>query len=348
MATASSNSPRARADRLEVGRPHQPHAGGLRLDERVAALRDRLEARSDARQASQMRDTVREARGHVKDRQPTDVSDRTASRYAAVVNQMRSSGQRPEDASCKASFEFRRAAVVHDARSAIKTGLRDLDKARRAGDLDRAADAFNRVRSGLETLRRHPPSTGSRAADLQRESAYRGPSRSDRSNGKRDSLASLPGDWRDRVQLEARSHDKAAIAAMSLTGCRPTEVKGIKVRQDDVRITLEIRGAKFDEDRGVKSRVIQIEKSELEQTAAGRDLADWLGNRECRTVSHQGTVEAFRERVARACDRAGCEQATAYSFRHAEARDLKTEGVGREEIARRLGHRSDRSQSVYG
>ncbi|EED96862.1 tyrosine-type recombinase/integrase [Burkholderia multivorans] len=37
-----------------------------------------------------------------------------------------------------------------------------------------------------------------------------------------------------------------------------------------------------------------------------------------------------------------------HTYRHAAARDMKNEGVSREAIAERLGHRSERSQSVYG
>jgi integrase len=263
---------------------------------------------------------------------------------------MQASGQRPEDARCKSSFEFRRSAVVHGARAGIKQGLADLDRARRDGDINRAAEAYNRVRVGLDTLRRYPPSTGSREADLQRSSSFKGPSQADpeHSNGKRDSLAGLPHDWQDKIQSEARDYDRPGLSIMALTGCRPAEARGAKVHQDDVSITIEIRGAKVDDDRGIKTRSISIEKSEIDQSQSGRDLQAWLGNREARTVAVQGSTEAFRERISRAADRAGLDQVSSYTYRHAEARELKNSGLGKEEIANRLGHGSERSQSVYG
>jgi integrase len=353
--TSSSNSGGARAridrvDRFESARTHSPNSN-LRLDERVAVLRDRLDARADSRAAEQLRGDVREARAHVRDwSADRAVSDDTASRYVRVVQQMRDANQRPEDAACKSTFEFRRAALVHETRASLKEALRGLDKAKRSGDLNSAADAYNRVRSGLETLRQYPPSTGSREDDLARSSAFHGPSRppSDRSNSKRASFANLPDDWRDDVQCAANDYDRPALAVMSLTGCRPAEVRGLKVRQDADSLTLEIRGAKHDEDRGVKVRSISIEKSELSQSQAGRDLQEWIGNRECRTVTHRGSVSAFRERIARSADRAGYDDVTAYTYRHAEARELKNAEISKEEIANRLGHRSERSQSVYG
>lgn len=347
MTASSSTSPRQRDDRLDTGRS----TGGLRIEERVTSLRERLESRADGRAAAQLRSDVRAAREHVRDWNPSKaVSQNTASRYAREVQKMKSTGHRPEDAACKSTYEFRRAALVHETRSDLKAALTDLDRAKRKGDLDRAAKAYNRVRAGLETLRQYPPSTGSRECDLERTSAYRGPARppEDRSNGKRQSLDGLPNDWKDRVQRETNDRDKPAVAVLALTGCRPEEVRGTRVRQDDEQVRFEIRGAKVDQDRGIKMRVVTLDRSELEQSQAGRDLLDWVGNRDCRTVTHEGSTAAFRERVARAADRAGLEQVTSYTFRHAEARELKQSGLEKSEIAARLGHRSERSQSVYG
>lgn len=323
---------------------------GLRLGARVTALRERLEARASAREAALLRTDVREAREFVRGFNVKNISANTAMRYDRLVMQMRATDQRPEDAKCKNTFEFRRAALVHVTRSDVKTALRDLDKYRRIGDVGLAANAYNRVRTGLETLRRYPPSTGSREADLARHSVFGGPSRADpeRSNGKRASLSDLPDGWRDMVQREVRTVDRAAVAVMALTGCRPSEVRGMRVKQNGTSVSLIIRGAKVDDDRGVESRIMSFDREALARTQTGRDLAEWIGNREQRTISYGGAVEAFRERVSRAADRAGLSQVSAYTYRHAAARELKDGGMSRDEIATRLGHRSERSQTVYG
>ncbi|MFL9864161.1 site-specific integrase [Paraburkholderia fungorum] len=347
-----ANAPTTRnVDRFDAGRssPRLAH-DRLRLGERVTALRERLEARADTRAAAQLRADVREARGFVRGFDARAVSDKTATRYDRVVAQMQEAGQRPEDAACKNTFEYRRAALVHVTRNEVKGALRDMDRYRRAGDVARAAAAYGRVRDGLETLRRYPPTTGSREKDLARRSAFAGPSRAepDESNGKRASLSGLPADWREVVQREAPSQDRAAFAVLALTGSRPAEVRGVRVRQNGDTVTLTIRGAKVDDARGVDVRILGYARDELTGTQAGRDLLDWLGHREQRTVAHEGTVAAFRERVSRAADRAGLSQVSAYTYRHAAAREMKNEGASREEIAERLGHRSECSQSVYG
>lgn len=342
------NVPTAAARARDRQPDHEPARAGLRLDERVALLRDRLEARADARAVAQLREEVKEARGFMKGFNARDVSADTAARYSRAVNQMRSAGQRPEDAASKATFHFQRAAFVYVTRNEVKAGLRDLDRHRRAGDVDRAADAYTRVRDGLDALRRYPPSTGNRAADMQRQSVYNGPSRAEHSNGKRDSLTGLPDDWRDRVQREVGDADRPAVAAMALSGARPVELKGIRVQQDGQDVSLTIRGAKTDSNRGVESRTITFDRDELVNTEAGRDILGWLGNREQRTVTHGGSVGSFRERVARAGDRAGLPAVTAYSYRHAEARRLRNADTPRGEIASRLGHRDERSQRQYG
>lgn len=338
----------ARLERLEGRQAPRTDSGQHHgLFERVEALKSRLEARADHNQAERLRADVREARGHVRSWNPDRVSQNTATRYGRAVEAMRQAGIRPEEANTSATYEFRRAALVHVTRQETKQALTALDRARRAGDVERAAEAYNQVRIGLETLRRYPPSTGSREADLQRQSLYAGPP-GRAGHSKRDSLSSLPEGWRDDVQRQVPPEDRAALAAMSLTGCRPAEVKGIRVHQAADKVLLEIRGAKVDQARGVEHREIVLAKASLTETQAGRDLAEWLGNRSQRTIAHAGTADAFAERIGRACERAGHSQASAYSFRHQAARDLRQSGASREDIAARLGHRSERSQSVYG
>ncbi len=201
--------------------------------ERGPTLRERLDARTEARQLEAARALVREARGHVKGFDPVRaVSANTAGRYAAMVAYMRVNAEAPEAASCRSSFEFRRAALVHSTRADLKVGLRDWDRATRQGDARAAKDALARVHAGLETLRRYPPSSGDREQDMRRRSAYVGPQAPVRSNSKRASAraSDLPADWRDRMQEAAASADRPALAAMALTGCRPVEVRGIKVQ----------------------------------------------------------------------------------------------------------------------
>ena len=91
-------APNARSiDRFDIARGG-PRTDGLRLGERVVALRERLESRADAREAAQLRADVREARDFVRGFDSRDISTTTAARYARVVAQMRGAGQRPEDA----------------------------------------------------------------------------------------------------------------------------------------------------------------------------------------------------------------------------------------------------------
>lgn len=343
-----------RRDRLDLAGDRttsrsQPARQGLDLAGRIDAMRSRLESRADPREAATLRADVREARVHVRDWTPGKVTHDTATRYARTVETMRETGTRPEDSACRATFEFRRAAVVHEARRETKQALSDLDRARRRGDAGQAADAYTRVRQGLDTLRQYPPSSGNRSEDLKRTSAYTG-SRDpvDGSYSKRASLDRLPFGWRDDVQREAVPADRPAVAAMSLTGCRPAEVRGIRVTQDSDSVTFSIRGAKVDDARGVESREITLSKSDLATSQAGRDLAEWLGSRSVRTITHSGGADNFAERTGRACERAGHPAASAYSFRHQTARDLRLAGADHEAIAARLGHRSDRSQRDYG
>lgn len=319
--------------------------------EQAKTLRELLSARVADRQAEVLRDAVREARRHIKGFDPARaVSENTAGRYASALAYMISKDEGPEDAACKASFEFRRAALIHETRTNIKSDLRDLDRAKRQGDAHAESRAATRVQASVETLRRYPPSTGKLEQDVLRRSAYCGPLLPERSNSKRSSVLAvdLPTDWKDRMQRAARTSDRPALSTMALTGCRPVEVRGIKVRQDEDRLTITIKGAKVDDARGVAVREVTFDKTELAQTVAGRQLQAWLGKRSVRTVSYQGSCEALRDRVARTAERAGLEDVTSYSYRHAAARELRANGASHAELAVRLGHRAERSQRNYG
>lgn len=324
---------------------------GQRNAEPATPLRELLMARLADRQAAARHDTVREARGYIRGFDPTRaVSKDTAVRYASTLAYMNSKGESPEDAACKASFEFRRAALIHETRTNIKSDLRDLDRAKRQGDGHAERRAISRVQASVEILRRYPPSTGKLELDVQRRSAYCGPKLPEHSNSKRSSVwaIDLPADWKDRMQRAAGASDRPAFSAMALTGCRPVEVRGIKVRQDEHHLTLTIKGAKVDDTRGVAVREVTFDKAELAQTLAGRHLQAWLGERPVRTVSYRGSCEALRDRVARTAERAGLEDVTSYSYRHAAARELRANGASRAEITARLGHRAERSQRNYG
>lgn len=325
--------------------------GGLHRAERTDMLREKLRGMTDERLASTLRDDVREARSFVKNWSEKSVSPQTADRYQQRVDMMREHAKEPTDAKSAASYDFDRAAFVYVNRAETKEALRDLDKHRRIGEVDGAARAYLRVQNGLVALRKYPPSTGNRELDLERTSLYGGPAHAERSNGKRDSAQALPPGWGDELQRELNSFDRAPGAVMSLTGARPAEISGVRVRQSADRQSIEfiIRSAKYEADRrGIEQRTVSFGKQELEQSAPGRDVLEFLGNREQRTIAVQGTSDAFRQRYARAAARAGLVDASAYTARHATAKDLRASGEGRTEIARQLGHRTDRAQKTYG
>ena len=323
--------------------------GSLQFDARVTDLRAIYEEKADQGRADIVRGDVKTGREFVRG-WDNNVSDNTNSRYINAVNNMRENNKLPENANSKATFEFNRAALVHVTRSELKGALRDFDKYKRQGDLTKAAQSYLKIRECNAVLNKYPPSTGNRADDLKRSSLYHGNIKSENSNCKRDSINNLPGDWKDKVQLQINETDKAAAGVMSLTGCRPAESKGVKVRQseDKSTISIEIKGAKVDQDRGIKSRIVEFERAELEETQAGRDLINWLGDRQCRTTTYPGTLSSFRERVNSAFARAECSQGSCYSFRHSKATEMREIGASPSEIAHQLGQRSQTSQSVYG
>lgn len=330
------------------GQSSRANAAPLMIEQRVQTLRESLESRADMRAAGQVREIVKEGRDNCKNWDSKDISQNTDIRYNREVNKMRENNKLPENANCKNTFEFQRAALVHVTRAELKSNLRDFDKFKRQGDLDNAAKSFNNIRQCNEILKKYPPSTGNRNEDLKRTSLYNGKTNSEKSNCKRDSISNLPNDWKDKVQTEIKEKDKPAAAVMQITGCRPAESKGVKIRQSNEKITFEIKGAKVDQDRGLPNRIVEFDKQELEESQAGRDVMQWMGDRGCRTTTYSGSLESFRERVNSAFQRAECEAGSCYSFRHDRATVLRSAGATPTEIARELGQRSPESQQVYG
>ena len=339
-------------DRLgsSTSRTNTHRGQGLQFDERVSSLREKMEARTDHNIASIVRGDVKTGREFVKGWDTAQVSNNTQNRYTREFNNMKSNNIAPEHANCKATFEFQRAALVFNVRKELKEGLRDFDKFKRSGDLNKAAQSYLKIRECNQILTKYPPSTGNRAEDLKRESLYHGDIKSEKSNCKRDSVNTLPRDWKDKVHAQVNEKDKAAAAIMQLTGCRPIEARGVKVRQDADKSTVrvEIKGAKVDQDRVIPSRIVEFERDDLEKSQAGQDVLKWLGERQCRTTTTAGTLESFRERVNSAFDRADCSIGSCYSFRHEKATELRESGSSPAQIAATLGQRSEASQSVYG
>ncbi len=177
--------------------------------------------------------------------------------------------------------------------------------------------------------------------------AYQAPAGTQRpgQKSKRKSLKGLPDDWRDIMLESVKTEDQLPLLVMTLTGCRPAELKkGIQVIASNHLLAFIIQGAKIKENAGQPQRAIAIDpKSVLSRNHA-------LINKLFQT---QATVridddQRFQKRIYRIAKKLGFKQVSCYALRHQLAADLKSNKNTRTEIALSLGHQSERTQRFYG
>jgi len=161
---------------------------------------------------------------------------------------------------------------------------------------------------------------------------------------RRSKRSTLPRMRWQRVAFDAATKgQRAAVAVMWATGCRPAEIeRGVTIRRDGDALVIEIPGAKVTAGKGQPIRRIAVDPA----SEVGRIIAMMLGNRQGARVQRKAKrIAADFVDIRR---RSGLGAISAYSFRHQSASDMKGRGDDPVKIAEALGHASTRTQSRYG
>lgn len=140
------------------------------------------------------------------------------------------------------------------------------------------------------------------------------------------------------------------LAAVKLTGCRPTEVESIKYIGEG---RFFINGAKANEkgDRG-SDRIIELSPDDAEGLKSVIDHLHMSGGFFEKASGKKSTPQALMKAqldtfTAALWPRRSC-RPTMYTFRHQLGSDLKASGMGRVEQAYVMGHQATASIDVYG
>jgi len=166
---------------------------------------------------------------------------------------------------------------------------------------------------------------------------------------KRHTLGRLAAGWRESIFESIKSERlKLAVAVISATGCRPSELElGVVVRlTQDGRLQVGIQGTKVDArmHRGQPLRLLFICEDSLwgrylkERAAAGALIVKY---------DAEGISQRLREKSRELWPRRS-NLVSAYSYRHFLGRAMKESGLPAEEISKTLGHASDFAQLSYG
>lgn len=159
---------------------------------------------------------------------------------------------------------------------------------------------------------------------------------------KRKTLRHLPSDWRAQIYAVARSlDDKLRILALAC-GARPEELRmGVMLESlegSSIRVTLQ--GAKTGEHSGQETRVLTINNP--------KELVGARFKPGQKRIISSDPGQAFQKRMTRLAAKLDFKGVTPYSFRHAFAADLKKSGMATSEIAKAMGHQSEKMQRNYG
>lgn len=168
---------------------------------------------------------------------------------------------------------------------------------------------------------------------------------------KRHSLSKLAPNWREAIFESIKSERlKLAIAVLSASGCRPSELeKGVAVRLREGILTIGIQGSKVDQvtGRGQPLRLLEIDSN----SSWGAFLLQQVGTIESKGLVVQydagGVSQRLREKSRQLWPRRKS-LVSAYSYRHFLGKSMKESGEDAHKIAATLGHASDFSQTAYG
>lgn len=267
----------------------------------------------------------------VIERPKTGKSDKTLALYDRLsrsrVDVSMRDGGRLMDGVTSASWHTTKAAVLHQLAAEYRRWRQVGDKALDFGEAFEAAKkaraavlAFDRV-TKMERPPREPAQSLSKGRTLP--------------------PVSLP--WQEQVLASATPKQRPFIALLWATGCRPAEIEtGVTVRRVAGGIEVEIPGAKVTAQNGQPRRKILIDG----KSKAGLHLAMALGSKSEVTLSRK--AKRLGNDFADIKRRTGLSAVSAYSFRHQVSADMKAAGTDPQDIARVLGHASERTQGRYG
>lgn len=168
---------------------------------------------------------------------------------------------------------------------------------------------------------------------------------------KRYGLTKLAAGWREQIFLSIISTRlKTAVAILSATGCRPSELeRGVVVQLKAEKLCIGIYGSKVDAaaGRGQPLRLLEVEANSpwgefLVQQVSLTEHSGMLVKYDAGGVSQR-----LREKSKLLWPKR-LPLISAYTYRHYLAKSMKESGMSADIIARTLGHASDYSVTAYG
>lgn len=178
-----------------------------------------------------------------------------------------------------------------------------------------------------------------------------------KSNSKRN-ISKLTPDFRDRICDYAIEHNLKcahALLVLKATGCRPDELeKGVITNYKDGILSFKILGSKLSrkQQRGIAIREIKI-KLNTENEKYLKPIVEVFEKNPTAydyriKIESKKAFSGYITKISKKLWPRKQYHASAYSFRHAKATELKNSDYSKIEISQIMGHASVRSQQTYG
>lgn len=288
-----------------------------------------------------------------------ELSDKSRDSYRGDALRVSAAGGDPRDlAGTAASFRKLRAACAWTAKEELRETLARADRIRKknpgAGDIAALciyADDIPAIEQRLAFLA-ELKFDGSKA--VRREKTHQ----------QRSKLGRLPDEWINRVHSRTRGGKYGhTVAVSALIPIRPDEIASrVKVKLDGDDLIFEVKGSKVqDKGAGVAAHVLGIGQSLriLRLSAVDHSRAavfEWLKNEVAANggrltvgagLTAAGISSAFRAMSKREFPGLSSPPSI-YALRHEACAELKASGIGAQNVAKGMGHASERSQAAYG
>ena len=160
----------------------------------------------------------------------------------------------------------------------------------------------------------------------------------------------LPNGWADTLLEQSIDHRfYKAILVLCVTGCRPSELSDAQFSYSQEKVYVEIKGKKVTSANGQSLRSFIIPAKKLPQHFIDElKKNSQLQVPEVATDNEQKSLRMYLNRLG-AKEFPDLEQKISpISFRHTMASTLRDEGWEKGEIAKVMGHASERTQGHYG
>jgi len=289
-------------------------------------------------------------------RRQTKPSVGTKKQYYEIVSRLNRIKKTPiEHCSSKNTFYLYRAAWSYVYSNEIDKSLKKLKHIRSDTEL---IEMIKTIGINLKKLKMFPPDYNFKNIKLSELGLYTSAWQNVKdlappSKSKKSQTRKLPTGWQKKIFQQAICQNSKyldAIAVLSISGCRPSEVEhgvGLQLLDEDNCIKVIIKSRKTHDGKfGQEFRSFIVFSNSVEHLHLTKKMEGSNGELFVKVDKSKNLSEAIRKLSKVVFSRASW-NVSPYNYRHFFCSNLKALKKCREDIAVVMGHSNDKSQRFY-